>query len=515
MASQLGLWLIAGLAAFAALAPPGIALAQDTATAAAPLEAARAELAIQRAARPLDPLALAAALRGLGNLLADDPASVPEALALRREAVALLRRAQPGHEELLARALANLAATRDLVDDGSEEAAKAHAEALALMAEHVTGAVSVRAGMMMNYADHRDDSGDRQGGIATLREAIALLRTDPERPVALEALLLDSLDTLLANQNQPEDVLEVRRALVALHESGDPVDLATARVNLGMTLVMLDRGGEAEALFRLALPVMRDARGEADPGVRTIVTMLSAVASIGNRAAEANTGYDENLRLARQAVAAAAAGDEGPQRELVVALAMRGLSALTSGDVALAGSMLEEGLAVSQAHVAADNNANVGLLYGLMRLRGRQGRYAEAAGFGETALAIGSRVFGATAPFVTMIAAELGLIRAANDDLKGGLAAIAAARDALMSQPGQWNAYRSETRLLYARLQSILDRQDLAYLEARDVGAELLEGPGRSSGLDPSAREVLNRERKVFRLQLRYGWAAAQAARGL
>jgi len=290
----------------------------------------REALTIRRKKLGNDHPEVAATLRNIGYLLKDNPARRAEGEALLREALAIQRKVLGEHRDT-AMTLHFLAS---MVKD-PDEAERLHREALAMRRKVLRPGHGDTASSVERLADVLAKKG-------SLAEAVALCREEAARVKSSSAGGGDSDEAALR--------------------------LAGQMMKLGKLLRRDGKRSEAEAAFREALALHRNARGNEHPDVADSLVYVAMILVEQGKPAEAEAPAREAVNILKTNKS------DGP---LDQALRQLGRSLIARGNLQEAEAVIREGLAVRRRTRGNDHPDNASALVELAGVLRREGKLAE------------------------------------------------------------------------------------------------------------------------------------------
>ncbi len=371
----------------------------------------REALAIFRKVRGSQNSDVADCLNNLGEMLAGQGKHA-EAAALHREALALRRKLLGNADPAVALSLNNLALALGF-QGKSAEAEAMHREALAMYKNSLGSERPEVAKSLNNVALELVQQGKLAEAEGLLREALALNKKllgneHPDVAVSIDnlaatldlqgkneetetlygqglamrrkllgnehpdvAISLANLAERLSKQAKYAEAEELAREALAVNKKlwgGDHPNVATSLHSLGSVLTKESKYKEAEERYRDALVMRKKVFGNEHPNVAVSLHSLANLLTTQNRLAEGENAYRDALTIARKAFANAPVRLEHYLTGLADNLCRQ--SKYAAADQ-LFDDFLPAGAEIQPQHVA--------LLRGRGSLRGRRGRFAEAA----------------------------------------------------------------------------------------------------------------------------------------
>jgi tetratricopeptide (TPR) repeat protein len=474
-------------------------------------------LARARQMAQAEPLALAEALRLVGHTLANQ-GKAAQAIPFRREAVAIWRAQGSNAESNLAKAIANLASNLSDTGHDNDESTRLHLEAISMLKSAQPNSINDQAVVMLNFANHQSNMGLKQEAETTLRAGVSLIEQDPHPNATTKIALLSNLAGLQDTPGALGSLLQTRKAIIDVYLSIKPSPsklLGDAYQEMAGVLVRVGQDSRAEEQIRLAVKQYREAVPNDPAALSGGLQLLAASVVSQGRNKEGQSIMVEALDLLRGAAPAqieyeSLSNDAKELRvRLISGLGTQGLTLMASGEVETVEPLFIESLSLGKDLPVSAKRFLVSAQFGLGFLRVRQERFSEGITLLEDAVTAVNEGFGAADPYSLYVAQRLAMGRMAAGQVDEGITEIERIRNVLMAQPPGWNPRRSEIRQTYADFLMIAEKTEDAYAEFRDIGFELLIGPGRTASLDPAARRAFLEGRSVFTKQLQAGWNAA------
>ena len=365
------------------------------------LESSAAKLETELQDQP----ALRADLQGVAGTLLHDLAVSEAALKVRSQRVTLLATLRADANE---QAQALLDEAQTLVQLGRNDAAEQSlAKALAQVAVRTdSAALALRAAILSAQAERRLKSGVAAKAEPLLDEALALARR-AGMPAPLLAQTLARLGELRVMQSRNSEAMAAYDESIAVWQRAlgtrSPA-LARVRYQLGEDLWGLGRVREAEQQSAEAVATMRERVGP-----EHVQTALMEV-NLGRMRSLLGAGSEGRALLLHAVAVLQAHADDVSATRRVDALMFLGESYLVTGELAAAGPLLRQAVALEQQHpesAPADGSAQVLL-----------SRYETEVGHSDAALALLTAVrlrrveaYGADHPSVLDIDHRIALVR--------------------------------------------------------------------------------------------------------
>ena len=235
----------------------------------------------------------------------------------------------------------------------------------------------------VGYAQERVAEGERWVDVA---EAKTLHLGDPVVLGRLQSLRA----TLASTRNAPAEALRYDRAAVAqLEQALGPghIDVATARMNLGISLLAADDPRAASAALNAALATLEPSLGPQHPRIAALVNELGKVAATAKEWEKARAHFERAL-----AVWSRAYEPDHPD----IALALKNLAVVEhrTGRPALALQHLARALAAREARLGATHSETIATVQAIATIQREQGRLDEALRGHTRVLAVREQKFG-------------------------------------------------------------------------------------------------------------------------
>jgi tetratricopeptide (TPR) repeat protein len=432
---------------------------------------------LARAGRPVEAEAAAriALTHAEGVRRADVLALLTEALfaqgrhgaarATATEAVEIRRAAKPADARLLATALADLGTLIAQTGDPALAVERLREAERALPPD----AARDRAAVLANLANVESSMGETARAERSAREAVRLSVALNPRDPKVEAVAKSALAFVLTRRSDfvggAQWLLEAQAALEGLPPGFADAERVQVANSLAAVRLGMGQPVPAETHVRETLRLVAANPGF-DPAIAVRGHMVLAEAlHQQNRRAESLDAQDRAAQIARGSLPPGS-----PLLPMALGQLARGLVA--AGRPVEAEATAREAMALHRALPSSDGELLSTVLLSLADALGEQGRREEAAAVYDEGFAL------------------------------------------LAARHAGWSHDKAVMRSDRALNALLAGRPVDAYLDVREGGRELVEGPGAQAGLDPDARRTMERWRRLFRLQLRAGWAAAQALEG-
>jgi len=257
------------------------------------------------------------------------------------------------------------------------------AQGAARVSKELAGQPDVQAAVMDAIGQVRLGLGRADAAEPLLARALELRRRSPATVPLDLAASLEHLASARYEQSRFAEAEALLREAVALHrrEGSDPVALAAALNQLGMTIRVREPSDEAAALHREALGLARRSEGAGGPTVTATLFQMGLLARDKGDYEDAERLYREGLALQRKALPPADPKALGDQAELAVIL-------LDSGKLREAEALLLENLKIQRQVLGGDHPDLLSTLSNLGMARLSLGDYAGAEDAYRQALAL-------------------------------------------------------------------------------------------------------------------------------